>query len=398
MATSTHVLDQAQPLLTRRFLMLTLAELAYFTADGMAIYALPLQVTGPIGSDELGAGVAFGAFAASALLLRPVTGRLSDTHGRLPLMAAGAGLSAIGLLLTTWAGSLAAVVALRLLLGVAEAAFFVAAFAAVVDLAPPARMGEALSYNSLGLYLGLAGGPLLGEALAGAGGLAAAWVGAALVAALALGALPAVGETRPAQPVDAETRRRLIHWPAVPVGAAFLCAVVAMGGFLAFAPLHAQAVGMASISLPVFAYGATVVACRLAFATLPDRHEPLRLGAAALAVIAAGSAVTALWQEPAGVMLGAVVAAVGVAFCTPAFFSAIFATAGPSQRGAASGTASAFLDLGLGAGPVVLGLVAGAEGIPMAFAVAAAAALAGGAWTLRLAANQPMQGIEGRSR
>ena len=46
--------------------------------------------------------------------------------------------------------TLPAVVALRLVLGVAEAAFFVASFAALADLAPPDRMGEALSYNSLG--------------------------------------------------------------------------------------------------------------------------------------------------------------------------------------------------------------------------------------------------------
>ena len=48
--------------------------------------------------------------------------------------------------------------------GVAEAAFFVAGFALLADLAPPSRMGEALSYNSLGLYLGIALGPPLGEA------------------------------------------------------------------------------------------------------------------------------------------------------------------------------------------------------------------------------------------
>ena len=58
--------------------------------------------------------------------------------------------------LTATVDSIWAVVALRLLAGVAEAAFFVASFAALVDLAPPDRMGEALSYNSLGLYLGLA--------------------------------------------------------------------------------------------------------------------------------------------------------------------------------------------------------------------------------------------------
>ena len=66
--------------------------------------------------------------------------------------------------------SLAMVVALRLLQGVGEAAFFVAGFALLADLAPPERMGEALSYNSLGLYLGLAFGPPLGELLLESGG------------------------------------------------------------------------------------------------------------------------------------------------------------------------------------------------------------------------------------
>ena len=51
-------------------------------------------------------------------------------------------------------------IALRLVLGVAEAFFFVAAFeAAPADLAPPGRAGEVLSFNSLALYLGIALGP-----------------------------------------------------------------------------------------------------------------------------------------------------------------------------------------------------------------------------------------------
>ena len=68
---------------------------------------------------------------------------------------------------------------------------------------------------------------------------------------------------------------------------------------------------------------------------------------------------------------------VGVAFATPALFTAIFATARPSERGAASGTASAAIDLAFGAGPILLGLVAQARGIPTTFAVGAGIALAG---------------------
>ena len=119
--------------------------------------------------------------------------------------------------------------------------------------------------------------------------------------------------------------------------------------------------------------------CRVAFAKVPDRVSSLPLGATALAAIATGLVVVALSTSPAGVVLGSGLMGVGVAFSTPAFFSAIFATATASERGAASATASVALDLGLGAGPIALGLVA-QSGAPRAFGSAAAVALAGSAW------------------
>src|SRR3954467_13823366 len=152
-------------LLTPAFIALSVADLAYFTANGMVFFALPLYVVGPIGSDAAGAGIAFGAFGITALVCRPFAGRLTDTVGRRPLLVGGALLCAIELALLPQAQTVAVVVALRLLQGVAEAAFFVASFAALLAPAPPARVGEALSYNSLGLYLGLALGPPLGELL-----------------------------------------------------------------------------------------------------------------------------------------------------------------------------------------------------------------------------------------
>jgi predicted MFS family arabinose efflux permease len=170
----------------------------------------------------------------------------------------------------------------------------------------------------------------------------------------------------------------------VPPAIGFITAVVAMGGFLAFGSLHADLLGVARTSLPLAVFGLVVVVCRIAFARVPDRLPPLPLGSAALATIATGLTLMALWTAPTGVLLGAAVMAVGTAFSTPAFFSAIFATAKPSERGAASGTASACVDVGLGGGPIVLGFVADSLGIPWAFGVAAGIALAGSVWTLLL--------------
>lgn len=381
-----------EPLFTPRFIALGVAELAYFTAVGVAIFALPLYVTGPVGGGEADAGVAFGAFAVSALVLRPFAGRIADVQGRLPLLVAGAVLAAVSLGLMAVAHDLVTVIALRLLAGVAEAAFFVAGFAALADLAPPARMGEALSYNSLGLYLGIALGPPLGEFLVRDLDYAAAWLGAAVLALLAAALTPLIGETREAPPPGAPpdtSPRRILHRPALPISIGFLASLAAMGGFLAFASLHASRVGLPQASTALFVYGAVVVTCRIVFARVPDRLPSLPLAAAALAVIGAGIGLVAAWQSPAGLLLGVSVLAVGISFSTPAFFSAIFATATRAQRGAASGTASAAVDLGLGLGPIALGLLAGPFGIPWAFAAAAAIAFAGGAWTLLLSRRAP---------
>src|SRR5688572_27328889 len=111
---------------------------------------------------------------------------------------------------------------------------------------------------------------------------------------------------------------------------------------------------------------------RFAFLTVwEDRTDLLRTWVPGVA------RAIAAWTTPGGMMAGTVLTAVGVAFSTPAFFSAIFATAKPSERGAAAGTASLFIDLGLGFGPFALGFVAQDATIPAALAAGAACAAAG---------------------
>src|SRR3954469_2180759 len=168
----------AGTLFTPAFVALTLSDLAYFTAGGALIGATPFFVTGPLRSGPGAVGLALGAFSVSTLALRPLAGRWADRHGRRPLLVGGALLFAVLVLGHLLVTHLAWLVVLRLLLGVAEALYFVAGFAALADLAPPGRAGEALSYNSLALYVGIAVGPIVGQELLGWGGFRLVWAGA----------------------------------------------------------------------------------------------------------------------------------------------------------------------------------------------------------------------------
>lgn len=369
-------------LLTRDFMLLAAADLAYFTGVGVAVLLLPRWTTGPVGAGEAGAGLAFGAFAVTALVCRPFAGRLADRHGRRWLLVGGAALCAAGMALLPFVTSLGAVVVVRLGQGVAEAAFFVAGFALLADLAPPERLGEAISYNSLGLYLGLALGPPLGAWVLEWLGFLVAWEVSAALVALAMVLAWLIDE--PHRERSVVGHGALLHRRSVPVALAFLASLAAVSGFVAFGALHAERIGFENAGVPMLAYGLVVVACRVVFARLPDRLPPLPLAATSLTVIGAGLVLMARLGSPGGFLLGVVVMSVGVAFATPALFTAVFAGVAPSERGAASGTASAAIDLALGLGPVLAGVLAEASGIPAAFAAGAAVAFAGAGWSVLL--------------
>ena len=362
-------------LFTPAFIALTLSELAYFTAGGLIIGVTPFFVTGPVGSDEAGLGLVFAAFSVTTLILRPYAGRLADRHGRRPLLIGGALLCAAVILAHVPSADLHELIALRLALGVAEAFYFVAGIAALADLAPPGRAGEALSYNSLALYLGIAIGPLLGQGLIELGGFAWAWLGGFGLALVAGALAMRIPETAPRLGVAAPTP--LLHRAAIGPGLALFAGVAAMTGFFALGGPHGARLGLEAWSVVFLVFGGVVVVSRIAFARLPDRLPPMRVVAMALLACAAGTTVVAAASGVATLLVGAAILAVGVALLTPAVFAAIFGMVSPGERGAAAGTASAFIDLAFGGSPLLLGTVAAVSGVPAAFGVGAAIALAG---------------------
>ncbi len=364
------------PLLTRAFLTVAVAELAYFTADGVLLPALPRYVGGPLGGGDVQVGLVIGAFSVSAFFLRPWAGRVGDRRGRRILMVVGASLFALSVLGYLVATSVPALVAMRLLTGAGEALFFVGALSANVDLAPPERRGEAFSFASLALYIGIGAGPFIGEAVIEAWGFRAAWLVAIGLALAAVALSLRLPPLRPEAGEDAQ-RHALIHPAGLLPGLILLAAILGMAGFLAFVPLYALDLGMGGAGLVLGLFSGIVVAIRSVGATIPDRIGASRATRIALALSAVGLGVMGLWRTPAGLVAGAVVLAVGVALFTPALFSVAVEGVPADERGAVMGTTSAFLDLAFGLGPATLGFVAAGIGRPGTFLAGAVAAVAG---------------------
>lgn len=367
-----------QRLFTRAFVTVVAAGLAYFLSLGMLLPVVPRYVDGPLDGSELAVGVVVGGFAAGAVAIRPLAGRLGDRRGRRILVVAGALIVAVAVLGHHLAQGIVPMFLVRVLGGFGEAAFFVGAGTMVTDLAPLSRRGEAISYWSIAVYGGLAFGPSLGEWLLDGDRFGLVWtVSAGLALLAALIGLATTETVRPHAHDPEVPPTPLIHRAALPPGLVLFLGIVGMAGFFAFVPLYVDELGMEDSSGVFLLYGCTVLAVRILGARIPDRIGPLRAGSFATVASAVGLLVVAVAGSSVGLHVGTFVFALGMSLLYPAVLTLALTGVPERERGAAVGTVSSFFDLSQGLGAALLGIAVGLAGHRGAFVTAAAFSLLG---------------------
>ncbi len=369
------------PLLTRPFILLGAATLAFFVQGGIVLPAQAPFARDVLGADGLGTGIAIGAFAVSSLVLRPFVGWASDRFGRRPLLLVGSLLTVAALALHLVARDLPVFVGARLLLGAAEGFFFVAVIAAASDMAPEERRGEALSFVSTALYLGVAIGPPISQVVLDAGTYDTVWLAAIAMTMVALVLSALVPETAPRVLARAagrpeRHRARLLHPAGIFPGIVIMLGLWGMAGYLAYISLYTPEIGAGGPGPALALYALIVVALRVIGATWPDRFGAARLSGVALVVAAIGLAILGSVPTVAGLYVGTAIFAVGVAFTMPALLALAVSRVDPDDRGAVVGTATLFLDVVFALAPAVLGPLGDAGGYGSTFLVSAAFALA----------------------
>ena len=80
-----------------QFALVTLSGALYFIALGTTIAVLPVFARRDFGADDIGVGIAVGAFAFGAVVLRPFAGRIGDRWGRRPLVIGGAAVVCVSM-------------------------------------------------------------------------------------------------------------------------------------------------------------------------------------------------------------------------------------------------------------------------------------------------------------
>lgn len=364
-------------LVTPLFALITASGLAYFLSIGSLLPVLPRYVEDELSGSGLEIGLVVGAFAVSAALIRPTAGRLGDIVGRRTMAMFGAGVAAVSILPLGLVHAVWFLIALRLVTGIGEAAFFIGAATAAQDLAPDHRRGEAASFFSIAIYGGLAVGPAAGEMIYERWGAEPMWIFAAgaCTVSLLLSAFIPRDMGRVANPV---ARRGLLHPAALLPGSVLLLGLVGFTGFVAFVPVYVDDIGVRDAGPYFFVYGILVLVIRIFGAKVPDRLGAVRTSSIALSSIALGIGTVGAVPSASGLWIGTILLGIGMSLLFPALFILAVNNAPAEERSHAVGTFSLFFDLSQGLGAPALGIIVTLTGSERpAFFAAGAIALFG---------------------
>lgn len=352
--------QQPSKLWTKNFILalvvnLFISMVFFLLTTTMALYAVER-----FHASDSTAGFVASAFVLGAVVARIFSGLLLEAIGRRPVILVTMILFVAASLLYIPTDSLAWLLVLRIVHGMAFGAGATAVAASAQALIPDARRGEGTGYFGVSTTLSTAVGPFLGVLMAGTGDYSGIFYfsAASSVAALVVSLFLRDPEQRPAQQQGPfRLRWQDIFEPAaLPISVMILLICMAYSCILTFLTSYAAAQGSASVaSLFFLIYAATVLVCRLFVGRIQDRRGDNSIMYPALLAFALGLALLipapTIWTITGAAILS------GMGFGTIMPGAQAIAVKESSMVRISTATATYFLllDLGVGVGPIVLG-------------------------------------------
>jgi MFS family permease len=363
---------------SRNFSLALVANLFSSVSMYLLLATLPLYVLA-IGGSVSDAGIVLACFTLTAVIVRPLVGRLSDRRAKKAIMLVGAIILAASSLLYEPAHAVPLVMAVRVFHGIGWAAFGTAASALAADLAPLSRRGEAMGYFGVGMNVAMAVGPALGVFLVGRTGYGALFLTAMVLSVAA--ALTTVGIAEPERRQgDAPSQRgwrSFILPSAVFPSAVLFTNALTYASVVALLPLFAEKAKLGNAGLFFMVFSVVVMVIRGPLGRLSDLRGRVVVVAPGLLVTFVALLVLSQARSMATLLVVAVLYGIGVGAAQPTLMAMTVDRAMPQERGAAMGTFTTAMDLGIGLGSIVWGMAAEALGFRTMYMIASLMGLAG---------------------
>ena len=349
---------QIHPIYNLQFGLLCLSSLLFSASFNMLIPELPAYLSSLGGAEYKGLIIAL--FTLTAGISRPFSGKLTDTLGRVPVMAFGSIVCFVCGFLYPVLGTVSGFLFLRLMHGFSTGFKPTATAAYVADIVPANRWGEALGMHGLCFSTGLAIGPAIGSYITMHFGINILFYISSAFAFLSIAILMNMKETLEVRQKFSFSllkisRHDIIALEVLPSAIVTFLAYISYGAMLTLIPDWTYHLGIANKGIFFVAFTIASLLVRFVAGKTSDRYGRVPVLKVGLSLLVVSLFMIAFLDSFTGLLSGAAVYGIAIGVLSPAINAWTVDLSKPQYRGKAMATMYIALEAGIGLGALFSG-------------------------------------------
>lgn len=326
----------------------------------MLIPELPAYLSSIGGAEYKGLIIAL--FTLTAGISRPFSGKLTDTIGRVPVMAVGSIVCVICGVLYPLLTSVAGFLFIRLIHGFSTGFKPTATSAYVADIVPVGRWGEAMGMHGLAFSTGMAIGPAMGSAISSRYSINVLFYCSSILALLSILIVLNMKETvKNKQSFSPSllkiSRKEIIEWRVFPSALVTLLSYMGYGTILTLIPDWSAHLGITNKGLFFMTFTIASVLIRFFTGKVSDKYGRIPVIRIALLVLGISLVMMGMATTVSTLLVASALFGIGTGVLSPANNAWTADLSHPEHRGKAVATMYIALEAGIGLGALFAGWI-----------------------------------------
>jgi MFS family permease len=368
-----------QKIWNKKFILLILSNLLMCITYYSLISALPIYISEQLHANKSIVGIVLASYIVASVLIRPFSGFALDKFGRKTILLSSLFLYALIFFGYAFAATILFLFVLRFAHGFTWGITTIAGNTNIVDIIPDSKRGEGLGYYGLSTTMGMAIGPIIGLFIMHNWGYYAMFFTGAIISLISFVCASLV-KYPPYKPSEENYH---FSWPKLFEIQSILPSLnltiiqITYGGLMTFIALYGHEIGIRNASGFFLIYALGIAISRFISGKEFDKRGPRYILTICISLLVIGFIILALVKNPVGFYGSAIILGFGNGVIFPTFQTMVNNLSKPTRRGAANSTLYTGLDLGMGLGMIIMGIISQHTSITTAFIVSAVICLIG---------------------
>lgn len=348
--------QENKSLYTIPFILLCISNVLFSGSFNMIMPELPAFLDAMGGQDYKGLIIAL--FTLSAGMSRPISGKLADTIGRVPVMVIGTIVCVICSLMYPLLTSVSGFLLLRFFHGFSTGFKPTATVAYGADIVPVHRRGEAMGMMGVSANLGASMFPPLGSYLTNSYSIDYMFYVSSFIALVSIAILFSLRETLP-EKQKFHPRLLKLSWEeiieknALPIAFVTVFTYWSFGMLFTIAPDQADYLGFENKGMLFTSFTVFAVLSRLIAGKVSDKYGRIPVIKVSIIMISLSLVYLGMADSQVDLLLGSGALGFSTGVASPAVFAWVIDISPEDRRGRYMGTVYIALEVGIGFGALV---------------------------------------------